>query len=436
MLPCGPAVRREVQAGAASWTAARPGSPTGRRAGRRDPAQVPSPGADPGRCGLIRLPAAARELGGAARVAAARGLLLGLLAGRLARPPGRAAHAAHAGHRRHAGDAAAEHGLHLLLALEEVRDQLGDLADGDAGTLGDARPAGAVDDLRVTPFLRRHGPDDGLGPVQVLVVDLLDLLPVLARAGQHAEQVPDRPELAHHGQLLDEVLEGEALAGGEPAGQVRGLLGVEILLGLLDQGKHVAQVEDARGHPVRVEHVEVLELLPRGGEHDRAPGQLHDGQRGTAARVAVELGQHHAVVANPVQERLRGRHRVLADHRVDHEQDLVRLGGVPDRDGLRHHLRVHAQAARGVDDDHVLLAAPGLLQRVPGHLHRVADAVAGLRRVDRERRPARRPPAAAAPRWGAAGRPRPASACCPAPSATAPAWPPAWSYPNPAGRPA
>src|SRR5208282_4396153 len=153
--------------------------------------------------------AATRDLGGPPRVAAARRPLLALLITRLlARRP---AGPAEAGHRRHTGDAAAEHRLHLLLALEEVRDQLGDLADGDPRALGDAGPAGAVDDLRVAAFLRRHGPDDRLGPVQVLVVDLLDLLPVPARARQHAEYVPDRPQLAHHGQLLDEILEREAL---------------------------------------------------------------------------------------------------------------------------------------------------------------------------------------------------------------------------------
>ena len=133
-----------------------------------------------------------------------------------------------------------------------------------------------------------------------------------------------------------------------------------------------------------MEYVEVLELLPRGREHDRTAGQLHDGQRGPAARVTVELGQHDAVVADPVPERQRGGHRILADHRVDHEQDLVRLGRVPDRDGLRHHLLIDARPARGVDDDHVLLAAPRLLQRVPRHGHRVADAIAGLGRVDRD----------------------------------------------------
>jgi hypothetical protein len=136
-----------------------------------------------------------------------------------------------------------------------------------------------------------------------------------------------------------------------------------------------------------MEHVEVLELLARGREHDRTAGQLHDGQRGPAAGVAVELGQHDAVVADPVPERQRRGHRVLADHRVDDEQDLVRLGRVPDRDGLRHHVGIDAGPARGVDDDHVLLAAPRLLQRVPRHGHRVTDAVAWLRRVDRDARP-------------------------------------------------
>ena len=46
-------------------------------------------------------------------------------------------------------------------------------------------------------------------------------------------------------------------------GRLGGLVGVERLLGLLDQGEHVAHVEDARGHPVGVEHVEVGELLAR-----------------------------------------------------------------------------------------------------------------------------------------------------------------------------
>src|SRR3712207_7905555 len=43
-------------------------------------------------------------------------------------------------------------------------------------------------------------------------------------------------------------------------------LGVERALGLLDERQDVAHVEDARRHPVGVEHLEVGELLTRRGD--------------------------------------------------------------------------------------------------------------------------------------------------------------------------
>ena len=118
-------------------------------------------------------------------------------------------------------------------------------------------------------------------------------------------------------------------------------------------------------------------------------------QRGATAGVAVELGEHHAGEPDAVPERLGGGHRVLADHRVDHEQDLVGIDGVPDVRGLLHHLGVDAEPAGGVDDDDVVLRAPGAsLDAAAGHRDRVADAVARLRREDLARRPARRRSAA------------------------------------------
>ena len=83
-----------------------------------------------------------------------------------------------------------------------------------------------------------------------------------------------------------------------------GLLGVEGLLGLLDEGEHVAHAEDARGHPLGVEDVEVGELLAGGGEHDRLAGDVPHRQRGTTAGVAVELGEDDAGEADAVVEGL------------------------------------------------------------------------------------------------------------------------------------
>ena len=160
------------------------------------------------------------------------------------------------------------------------------------------------------------------------------------------------------------------------------LVGVEGLLGLLDQGEHVAHAEDPAGHPVGMEDVEVLQRLAVGGEHDRPAGHPGDGQGRAAAGVAVQLGQHDPVEADALGERVRRVDRVLADHRVDDEQHLVGVHRVADVRGLLHQLGVDAQPAGGVDDDHVVQPALRLADRVLGHGDRVADAVARLRGVD------------------------------------------------------
>ena len=77
-------------------------------------------------------------------------------------------------------------------------------------------------------------------------------------------------------------------------------------------------------------------------------------ERRATAGVAVELGEHHPGEPDAVAERLGGGHRVLADHRVEHEQGLVRLHGVADGRRLRHQLGVDAEPTRGVDDDDVV----------------------------------------------------------------------------------
>ncbi len=54
--------------------------------------------------------------------------------------------------------------------------------------------------------------------------------------------------------------------------------------------------------------------------------------------------------------------RVLAGHRVDHEERVVRLDGSRDLADLLHHLFVDGQAAGGVDDQHVAAEPAGFLQ--------------------------------------------------------------------------
>ena len=228
-------------------------------------------------------------------------------------------------------------------------------------------------------------------PVHVPVVDLGQRLLHLPGAGQHAQDPADRAHLADRQHLLQEVLEGE-LAG--HLGGRLGLVGLEGLLGLLDQGEHVAHAQDPGGHPVGVEDVEVGELLAGGREHDRLAGDVADRQRGATAGVAVELGEHHAGEPDAVAERLGGGHRVLADHRVDDEQDLVGLDGVPDVGGLPHHLGVDAEPAGGVDDDDVVASRRACATPRRATATGSPTPLPGSGREDRHARPARRRSAA------------------------------------------
>ena len=105
---------------------------------------------------------------------------------------------------------------------------------------------------------------------------------------------------------------------------------VEGRLGLLDEREHVAHAEDAARHAVGVERLEVVELLAGTGEEDRLADDFLHRQRGTAARVAVDLGEDHAVEADRLVERVGDVDRFLTGHRVDDEQRVVRLHRVAD----------------------------------------------------------------------------------------------------------
>ena len=307
------------------------------------------------------------------------------------------------GQARHPGHAAAlGHLLHHLLRLTEALEQLVDLGGAGARALGDARAARAVDQLGVVALERGHREDHRLDPVELLLVEGVELGAHLAHAGHHAQDRLQRAHLLDGRHLLEEVVEGEVLGREELALHLGGVGAVERLLGLLDEGEHVTHVEDARGHPVGVEDLEVLHALAGAGEHDRAAGDRGHRQRRATAGVAVELGEHDTGDVDALLEGVGGLDGGLADHRVDDEQHLVGLDRGADVGGLLHQVGVDGQAAGGVDDDDVVLRAAGLLDAGARDRDRVAVAAGALARLGddvvaedvaalRARRPAPRP---------------------------------------------
>jgi hypothetical protein len=108
-------------------------------------------------------------------------------------------------------------------------------------------------------------------------------------------------------------------------------------------------------------------------------GDVTHRQRGAAARVAVELGQHHAGQRQRVVERLGGVDGILAEHRIDHEQ---RFGGLQfgvQRGDLLHHRLVDTQTAGRIDDQHVVVVLARPVERGARDVDRL---LVGLRREE------------------------------------------------------
>ena len=187
----------------------------------------------------------------------------------------------------------------------------------------------------------------------------------------HAKQILHRTKLAHLLQLIEEIIQTKGTIGNLDGG-LTSLFLVELLLRLLDQGKNIAHIENAGSHTIRVENLEILQTFASGSEQNRLAGNGGDRKRGTATGVAIKLRKHHAGEVHALIERLRRLHGILTDHRVDHEQDFVRLHGVANIASLLHQLFVNAETACGIDDDRVVQLLFGQRNSVTRHLHRIA----------------------------------------------------------------
>lgn len=61
----------------------------------------------------------------------------------------------------------------------------------------------------------------------------------------------------------------------------------------------------------------------------------------------------------------------MADHGVDDKEDFVWVHGIADIARLRHQCLINAQAAGGIDDDHIVLFLFGLSNTALGDVHRI-----------------------------------------------------------------
>ena len=126
-----------------------------------------------------------------------------------------------------------------------------------------------------------------------------------------------------------------------------------------------------------IEHLQAVDLFGDTGKLDGRAGDLPHRQRRTAARVAVELGQHNAGEGQRLLEGLGGVDRVLPLHRIDHEQGFNRVQrGVQVLDFF-HQGFVNGQAAGRINQQHVEVVLLGVVERSTRDIQRLLVGRAG-----------------------------------------------------------
>src|ERR687883_646881 len=102
---------------------------------------------------------------------------------------------------------------------------------------------------------RGHREDDRLDAVELALVDV-ELAELLTHPGDHSQQARQRAHPADLLHLLEEIVERE-LALPDLALELYRLPLVHLALGLLGEGHDVAHPENALGHAIGVEALEV-----------------------------------------------------------------------------------------------------------------------------------------------------------------------------------
>ena len=101
-----------------------------------------------------------------------------------------------------------------------------------------------------------------------------------------------------------------------------------------------------------MEYIQSVDLLAGRNEFDRLAYRSLDGESGTATGVTVHLGEHNSVEIKHIIECARCLHGILTGHRIHHEENLGRIHSLLDGGNLVHHLLVHGQTSRRIDNDH------------------------------------------------------------------------------------
>ncbi len=124
---------------------------------------------------------------------------------------------------------------------------------------------------------------------------------------------------------------------------------IDIALCVLDQGQHIAHVEDAGGHAIGIKALQSVHFFAGANKFDRFSSDVAYGKRCATARVAIQLGQDDAGQRESVVKSPRCVDCILPLHGIDDKQGFDGFECCVQRADFGHHGFVDTKAPRSVD---------------------------------------------------------------------------------------
>ncbi len=255
--------------------------------------------------------------------------------------------------------AAAFQHFHHFLHLLELFEELVDFEDFDAGAVGNADAAAAVEDVGFAAFFECHREDDRFGAFHCFFGVVVEF--DAAQAGHHAEDALHGAEFFDLLHLGEEVFEVEVCFA-HFFGHAFGFFFVDDFLGFFDERNDVAHAEDAGGEAVGIKGFEVGGFFAGADKFDGYAGDVFDGEGGASACIAVEFGEDKAGQLHGFVEGFGNVDGFLSEGAVGDEEYFVGLDAGAEFFDFFDEVLVDLEASGGVEEDCVGAGGAGGLE--------------------------------------------------------------------------
>ena len=143
------------------------------------------------------------------------------------------------------------------------------------------------------------------------------------------------------------------------------------LFRFLDQCKDIAHPQDSGGQTVWMKNLQRIKILTRTDKFNRSFGNLFYRKRGATPGITLHFGEDNTGDRKIFIKFCSNIYRILTCHRIRDKQNLGRADSRLNACKFSHQFFIDMQTACGIDDQGIIIMAPGDSKGIFADVHRV-----------------------------------------------------------------